>query len=117
MSIPHAQSSDVIDLRPLEDTFDRERTTTLVKTESVELIRLVLPAGKSIAEHQVPGEITLQCIEGKVHFTADGSSLSGCAAIARFGSMRESFSASLTAASSPAHAHSSRSVVTGLPAS
>jgi quercetin dioxygenase-like cupin family protein len=72
MSIPHAQSSDVIDVRPLGDTFERERTTTLVKTESIELIRLVLPAGKSIAEHQVQGEITLQCIEGKVHFNTEG---------------------------------------------
>jgi quercetin dioxygenase-like cupin family protein len=36
----------------------------------MEIIRLVLPKDKKIATHTVPGEITVQCIEGKVAFTA-----------------------------------------------
>jgi quercetin dioxygenase-like cupin family protein len=72
MSIQHAQSNEVIDVRPFGESFDRARTTALVKSNSIELIRLVLPVGKSIAEHQVGGEITLQCIEGKVEFNSEG---------------------------------------------
>jgi quercetin dioxygenase-like cupin family protein len=62
---------DVVDVRPLETGFDVARTTTLVKTNQLELIRLVLPAGKAISEHQVAGELTVQCLEGQVEFTSN----------------------------------------------
>ena len=68
MAIPHAQSAQVIDVRPLGPALTAERTTTLVKTDALEVIRIVLPAGKAVAEHQVKGEITLQCLEGKIEF-------------------------------------------------
>jgi quercetin dioxygenase-like cupin family protein len=62
---------DIVDVRPLATGFDTARTMTLVKTKQLELIRLVLPAGKEIAEHQVAGEITVQCLEGRVEFTSN----------------------------------------------
>lgn len=68
MAIPHAKPADVIDVRPLGVALKNARTTTLVKTDSLELIRIVLPAGKDIKPHDVPGEITVQCLEGKVAF-------------------------------------------------
>lgn len=37
-------------------------------------MRLVLPVGKSMPPHKVVGEITLQCIEGRIDVTADGRS-------------------------------------------
>ncbi len=33
---------------------------------------MVMPAGKEISEHEAPGEIIVQCLEGKVAFTALG---------------------------------------------
>jgi quercetin dioxygenase-like cupin family protein len=45
------------------------RTETLVKTGALEVIRLVAPAGKEFAKHDVPGEITLQCLEGVIELT------------------------------------------------
>jgi quercetin dioxygenase-like cupin family protein len=66
MAISHAKPSERVNVRPLGERFSTAQTTTLVKTESIEVIRLVLPAGKEIAPHEVPGEITLQCLEGKV---------------------------------------------------
>src|SRR6185369_16509472 len=36
------------------------RTTTLIKTETLEVIRLVIPSGKVIPRHQAHGEITVQ---------------------------------------------------------
>ena len=37
-------------------------------------MRLVLVAGKSLPPHKVPGEITVQCIEGSIDVTVDGKS-------------------------------------------
>ena len=50
----------------------RPQTKTLVRAEQVEVIRLVVPAGKEIEEHKAKGEIVVQCLEGKVAFTAFG---------------------------------------------
>ena len=72
MSIQHAKPGDVIQL-PLGAALGSSKTTTLVKTAVLELIRLVLPAGKEIPTHKAPGEITVQCLEGRVAFTAEGT--------------------------------------------
>ena len=69
MAIPHAKSGEVIDIRPLGPALAQAKTTTLVKTKTLEIIRLVIPAGKDIPEHHAPGEITVQCLEGRVVFT------------------------------------------------
>jgi quercetin dioxygenase-like cupin family protein len=45
----------------------------LIKTKTLEVIRLVIPAGKDIPGHQAHGEITVQCLEGRVAFTADNT--------------------------------------------
>ncbi len=66
MAIPHAHPGDVVSVRPLGAKLCQAMTTTLAKTEHLEVLRLVLPRGKYIRRHQVPGEITLQCLEGKV---------------------------------------------------
>ena len=74
MAMPHAASGQIVDVRPLGDTLTRSVTTTLVKTEHLEVIRLVVPAGKEIPPHQVAGEITVQCLEGEVEFRTGGKS-------------------------------------------
>ena len=48
----------------------KTKTSTLVKTADLEVIRLVLRAGKMIPAHQAPGEITVHCLEGRVTITA-----------------------------------------------
>ena len=68
MAIPHAMPTEVVDIRPLGADGQQLQTTTLIKTDTLEVIRLVLPAGKEIPPHSVPGEITVQCLEGKVVF-------------------------------------------------
>ena len=73
MAIPHAKSGEVIDIRPLGSTLAQSKTTTLVKTKTLEILRLVIPAGKDIPEHQAHGEITVQCLEGRVAFTVGNS--------------------------------------------
>jgi quercetin dioxygenase-like cupin family protein len=74
MAIPHARSGQVIDVRPLGAALAGERTTALFKTDDLEVMRLVLTAGKSLPPHKVAGEITIQCIEGRIDVTLDGDS-------------------------------------------
>jgi len=72
MAVPHAAPGQVIDVRPLGEGVRQAATTTLVKTALLTVIRLVLPAGKELPPHKAPGEITVQCLEGRVAFTALG---------------------------------------------
>lgn len=62
----------MVDVRRLGAALATTKTSALFKTEHVEVVRLVVAAGKEIAEHEVPGEITVQCVEGKIAFTAMG---------------------------------------------
>lgn len=73
MAIPHAKPGEVINIRPLGEALARSITTTLVKTDWIEVIRLVVPAGKEIPPHHVAGEITVQCLEGRVAFSVGGA--------------------------------------------
>ncbi|KLU07585.1 hypothetical protein RISK_000663 [Rhodopirellula islandica] len=47
----------------------------LIKTEPMNVMRLVLPAGKAIPEHKAAKDITVQCVAGKVDFTAMGETM------------------------------------------
>jgi quercetin dioxygenase-like cupin family protein len=71
VAIPHAQPGEVIDVGPLGPAFAGARTTALVKTENMEVIRLLIPRGKQFPTHTTRGEITVQCLEGRVAFTTD----------------------------------------------
>lgn len=72
MALPHAHPGDVIDVRPLGPALPETQTRTLIKTANLEVVRLVMSAGKQIAHHRAPGEITVQCLEGRIAFTALG---------------------------------------------
>ena len=66
MALRHAEPGEVVDLRPLGDRLAGTRTHAIVRTPGFEAVRLVLPAGAEIARHQVPGRITLHCLEGEI---------------------------------------------------
>lgn len=73
MAIHHAASAEVFDVRPLGPALRESKTTVWVKTDMLEVIRIVLPAGKQLPPHRVEGEITVQCLEGRMAFDADGT--------------------------------------------
>jgi quercetin dioxygenase-like cupin family protein len=75
MAIPHAKPGEMFDVRPLSQGLASAGTHTLVKSSAIEVIRLVLPAGKEIPQHIAPGDITLQCLEGRVTLTVASHSL------------------------------------------
>jgi len=62
----------VIDLLPSGAAPTTSSAGTLVKTDTLEVVRLVVPAGAEISTHHAPGEITLQCLEGRVACTTLG---------------------------------------------
>ncbi len=45
MSLPHATSGDLINIAPLGDKFEGAVSHAFLKTDHLELMRLVLPAG------------------------------------------------------------------------
>lgn len=73
MAIEHAKPGEVVDVRPLGAALAGARTTVLIKTEGLEVLRLVVPRGKEIPPHSTRGAITVQCLEGRVAFTTDGA--------------------------------------------
>ncbi len=66
MALVHAQPLDVISVRPLAAQIRQARTHSLLKTDRLQLMRLVLAAGQTVPEHEVAGEMTLLCLEGQV---------------------------------------------------
>ena len=66
MAQTHARSGQVVSVRPLGDRLSGSRTTAILKADQLEVVRIVLEAGKHLREHRVPGEITVQCIEGRI---------------------------------------------------
>ena len=70
MAIPHAHPGEVVSVRPLGAALAGARTATLIKTDTLEVIHMIVPAGKDFPPHQVAGEITVQCLEGRIAFTA-----------------------------------------------
>jgi quercetin dioxygenase-like cupin family protein len=72
MAISHAAPGEPIDVRPLGPRLGQEKTIALFKSDHLEVLRLVLPAGKSMPAHKVTGEMTIQCLEGSLAVTGDG---------------------------------------------
>lgn len=72
MAVHHAKPGEIVDVGPLGDAFGTVASTTLARGKELEVIRLVVPAGKELKEHKAKGEIVLHCLEGKVAFTALG---------------------------------------------
>lgn len=71
MALSHFSAGALIDVQPYGQALSKMKTAALFKTPHMELMRLVLPAGKKIATHQVPGEIIVQCLEGVLRFETD----------------------------------------------
>jgi nucleotide-binding universal stress UspA family protein/quercetin dioxygenase-like cupin family protein len=67
-----AKPGERIDVKPLGTALGSARTRRLVRSAPVEVVRLIVRAGQVIPEHTSQGEILVQCLEGRVAFTALG---------------------------------------------
>lgn len=68
MAIPHAEHGKVVDLNTIQHTV----TSSLIKHQDFEVIRLVVEPDREIPPHRVDGPITVQCLEGTCEFHVDG---------------------------------------------
>jgi quercetin dioxygenase-like cupin family protein len=75
MAMHHAKSGEVVDLRPLGTKLSETKPTALVKTPSFEAARLIVLAGKEIPPHEVSGNVTLYCLEGRVRISLDHNAI------------------------------------------
>jgi nucleotide-binding universal stress UspA family protein/quercetin dioxygenase-like cupin family protein len=67
-----ARPGEVVDVRPLGSALPSAKTRALARTDELEVLRLVVPAGKEVPEHRAKGALVVQCLEGQVVFTAFG---------------------------------------------
>ena len=72
MSAHHAASGEAIDVRPSDGNQPQQGSVALVRDAHLEVMRLAMPAGKTLPEHLAYGPVTIQCIEGAVEVTAHG---------------------------------------------
>lgn len=72
MAIAHAAPGQLVDVQPLGSQLCEARTFALFKTDELEVMRLIMPAGKTVPSHKVKGEITIHCLEGQIDLMAGG---------------------------------------------
>jgi quercetin dioxygenase-like cupin family protein len=72
MALPHARLLDVIDIGPLGPALRDAVSTSLLKSERIQLLHLVLPARRDIPQHHVDDELTIHCLEGDVELQMPG---------------------------------------------
>jgi len=65
--------SEVIDVRPAGQAPAGGLSSILAKTATLEVRRLIIASGRQIPTHHAPGEITVHCLEGRIAFTAAGT--------------------------------------------
>jgi len=78
MATHHATPGEVVNLETWAEDLATDQTKATVKTEEMEIIRLVIPAGKDIPNHKVSGPITVHCIKGRIEFTCVSLSFTLC---------------------------------------
>jgi quercetin dioxygenase-like cupin family protein len=71
MAISHLSSGGVASVLPLAALLERTASTALFKEKHLEVMRIVLPAGKRMPAHAVDGPITVQCLEGEIEIGID----------------------------------------------
>jgi quercetin dioxygenase-like cupin family protein len=66
MALPHANHLDVINVGPLGEELSGQVSTSLIKTDRLQLLHLVLAPHQDQPQHHVADECTIHCLEGTV---------------------------------------------------
>lgn len=80
MALHHATPGEVVNVRPLGTGLPDSRNETLLRSEHLQVFRVVLREGEEFSDHAVPGEITVQCLEGLIDFRIGSGELQRLAA-------------------------------------
>jgi len=74
MALHHASPGEVVDLATWGEDLPSGGTKAIVKTDDMELIRMVLAAGKEVDTHQVANPIVIHCLSGLIEIDTSGKS-------------------------------------------
>jgi len=66
MALKHAKQLDVIDLHADGTARGTELSSSLLRTERLQLLLIVLSPGDVVPQHHVDTEFTIQCLTGEV---------------------------------------------------
>jgi quercetin dioxygenase-like cupin family protein len=66
MALPHANHLDVINIAPMGEALHGQVSTSLIKTDRIQLLHLVLAPHQDQPQHHVDEECTIHCLEGEV---------------------------------------------------
>jgi quercetin dioxygenase-like cupin family protein len=72
MALPHAQLLDVVSVRPLGEALRGTPSTSLLKTDRLQLLHMVLRDHQDVPLHHVDDECTLHCLEGSIEVDMPG---------------------------------------------
>lgn len=74
MALRHAHPLEAIDLHASDEQRGTHASSSLLRTDGLQLMQLVLPAGHELPQHHVPGELTIQCVTGEAVVTTPHAS-------------------------------------------
>lgn len=74
MALAHAQELDVIPVIPVRAGLGDAVSTSLIRTERLQLLQVVLSAQQDMPTHHVDAPCMLHCLEGQVDVTMPGGS-------------------------------------------
>lgn len=72
MALPHAQPLDILNVAPLGTGLRQAVSTSLIKTDRLQLLHLVLTAHQDRPIHHVNDACTVHCLEGVVEVVMPG---------------------------------------------
>lgn len=70
MALPRPDCGEVFNIHPTGEQYTEFFTRALIRSDELEVARLVLPDAAVVKRHAVPGDTTLQCIEGHIELEA-----------------------------------------------
>lgn len=73
---PLAKPAEIVDIRPLGKALTTAKTETLAKVDECEISRAIVPAGQNVSVKTGKGMLVVECVEGRVAFTASGKTQS-----------------------------------------
>ena len=72
MATMHAEPGEIVNLSTWADDLPEEHSKAIVKTEEMELARLLLQPGETIGRHHVNGPLIIHCLSGSLEIVALG---------------------------------------------
>lgn len=75
-ALKHAESGEVVNIYSAYSQISESRSQAIVSAAEIEVVRLVLNAGKAVPQHALDGPFTLHCLKGAIEVKTHGDWIS-----------------------------------------